>query len=43
MGRDRNMNRKEEKCIRVFVGNAWGRRAFGNPRCRWEYNIKRDL
>jgi len=28
---------------RVLVGKTGGKRPFGKPRCRWEYNIKMDL
>jgi len=27
----------------VLVGKAEGKRPFGRPRRRWEYNIKMDL
>jgi hypothetical protein len=28
---------------RILVGSPKGRRPFGRPRRRWEYNIKMDL
>jgi hypothetical protein len=28
---------------RALVGKNDGKRSFGRPRCRWDYNIKMDL
>jgi len=34
----------ERRCVcRVLVGKLEGKRPFGRPRRRWEYNIKLDL
>jgi hypothetical protein len=37
------MHGREERCIQNFDGETWGKRPFGRPRCRNEYNIKLDL
>jgi hypothetical protein len=32
-----------EKCMQDLMGKFEGRRPFGRPRSRWEYNIKMNL
>jgi hypothetical protein len=32
-----------EKCTQNFVGEPEGKRPFGRPRRRWDYNIKRGI
>jgi hypothetical protein len=35
--------REQEICIQDFGGEKWGKRSFGRPKRRREYNIKMDL
>jgi hypothetical protein len=37
------MHEREEKCIQGLVGKPEGKRPIGNPRYRWEGNIKMNL
>jgi hypothetical protein len=34
---------RDEKCIQLLVGKSDGKRPFGEPRHRWEDNIRMDL
>jgi hypothetical protein len=34
---------REERCIEDLMGKPKGKRPFGRPGRRWEYNIKMDL
>jgi hypothetical protein len=31
---------EEERCLKGFGGETWGKRQLGKPRRRWEDNIK---
>jgi len=35
--------REGRGACRVLVGKSEGKRRLGNPRCRWDNNIKMDL
>jgi len=35
--------REGRGACRVLVGKPEGKRRLGNPRCRWDNNIKMDL
>jgi hypothetical protein len=34
---------EKEECLVALVGKEKGKRPLGRPRCRWVYNIKKDL